>query len=216
MYLAGRPPALQIPTSTVELAFPISRWFKRGWTLQELVAPSSVQFFSREGIPLGTKKEREQQIHQITGIAIEALRGEPLSQFSTTERLLWAEARQTTVDEDGAYCLLGIFDIQMPLIYGEGRQKAFDRLKRKIQKSSNQAFSVSKRAPWLVPFDRNPRFIGRGSQLAELEGMVFAKDSTTKIAATGLGGVGKTQLVLESLFRIRDKHHDCSVIWISA
>ena len=102
------------------------------------------------------------------------------------------------MEEDGSYCLLGIFDIQMPPIYGEGRQKALDRLKRKIQKSSNHAISVSKRAPWLVPFERNPRFTGRESQLAELEGMVFVKDSTTKVAVTGLGGVGKTQLVLES------------------
>ncbi|KAF1817352.1 HET-domain-containing protein [Eremomyces bilateralis CBS 781.70] len=209
-------PDRQNPAATEELAFPNYRWFKRGWTLQELLAPSSVQFFSWKGKPLGSKKSREEEIRQITGIAIEALRGKPLSQFSPDERLLWAAKRQTTVEEDAAYCLLGIFDIQMPLIYGEGQKKALDRLKRKIQKSQNQALTSPKQAPWIVQFERNPRFTGRGSQLAELEGMIFAKDSTTKVAVTGLGGVGKTQLVLESLFRIKYEHHDCSVIWIPA
>jgi hypothetical protein len=179
-------------TSTEESAFANNRWFKRGWTLQELIAPSSVHFFSCEGKPLGSKKSRELQLHQITGIAIEALQGNTLSHFSTAERLSWAAQRQTTVEEDAAYCLLGVFDIQMPLIYGEGRQKALDRLKRKIQKSSNRAISVSNHAPWLVPFERTPRFTGRESQLAQLEGMLFAKTHTTKIAVTGLGGIGKT------------------------
>ncbi len=112
-------PEPQNPTSTVEAAFPNSRWFKRGWTLQELIAPSVVQFFSRTGEFLGDKTSREQQIHQITGIAIEALRGNPLSQFDPAERLSWAARRETTVEEDASYCLLGVFDIHMPLIYGE-------------------------------------------------------------------------------------------------
>ena len=204
------------PTSTIESAFPKSRWFKRGWTLQELIAPSSVQFFSRKGELLGNKKSREQQIHQITGIAIEALQGNALSQFDTAERLLWAARRETTVEEDAAYCLLGIFDIHMPLIYGEGQKKALDRLQRKIQKSSNPASLVSTDVPWIVPFERNPRFTGRESQLAQLEEKLFAKYYTTKIAITGLGGMGKTQLVLELLYRTKDKHKDCSVIWIPA
>jgi tetratricopeptide (TPR) repeat protein len=204
------------PTSTAESTFPDSRWFKRGWTLQELIAPSSVQFFSREGELLGNKKSREQQLHQITGIAINALQGNPLSQFDTTERLSWAARRETTVEEDAAYCLLGIFDIQIPLIYGEGQQKALDRLQRKIQKSSNPALLVLTDAPWIVPFERNPRFTGRESQLAQLEGKLFAKDHTAKIAITGLGGMGKTQLVLELLYRIKEKHKDCSIIWIPA
>ena len=204
------------PTSTVESAFPDSRWFKRGWTLQELIAPSSVQFFSRKGELLGNKKSREQQIHQITGIAIEALQGNPLSKFDIAERLSWAARRETTVEEDTAYCLLGIFDIHMPLIYGEGRKKALDRLQRKIQKSSNPASLVSTDTPWIVPFERNPRFTGREFQLAKLEGMLFVGGQTAKIAVTGLGGVGKTQLVLELIYRIREKHKNCSVIWIPA
>ena len=72
------------------------------------------------------------------------------------------------------------------------------------------------RTSWIVPFERNPRFTGREPQLAQLEGMLLAKDHTAKIAITGLGGVGKTQLVLELLFRTKNKHPSCSVIWIPA
>lgn len=65
-----------------ETAFQQSEWFTRDWTLQELIAPKVVEFFSAEGKKLGDKKSLERQIHQITGIAIEALQGKPLSQFN--------------------------------------------------------------------------------------------------------------------------------------
>jgi len=119
---------------TWESAFRKSRWFTRGWTLQELIAPASVEFFSLEGRRLGDKKSLERQVHEITGIAIQALRGEPLSNFSVNERMSWATKRKTKRKEDEAYCLLGIFDIHMPLIYGEGK-KAFSRLSEEIDKS---------------------------------------------------------------------------------
>ena len=67
-----------------------------------------------------------------------------------------------------------------------------------------------------MPFDRNPNFTGRETQLAQLEGRVFVGDRTTKVAITGLGGVGKTQLVLELVYRIRDRYKNCLVIWIPA
>jgi hypothetical protein len=119
-----------------ESAFRASRWFTRGWTLQELLAPASVEFFSREGKRLGDKKSLERQVYEITGIAVEALQGSPLSLFSVAERFSWAENRETTRKEDAAYSLLGIFDIRMSLIYGEGREEAFIRLKKKIDKTS--------------------------------------------------------------------------------
>jgi Heterokaryon incompatibility protein (HET) len=111
-----------------------SRWFTRGWTLQELLAPASVEFFSCEGIPIGDKTSLEAQIHDITRIATEALQGKPLSDFSVDERMDWAANRKTTRKEDQAYCLLGIFDIYMPLIYGE-RERALARLREEIDKS---------------------------------------------------------------------------------
>ena len=121
---------------TWESAFRESRWFTRGWTLQELIAPASVEFFSLEGKRLGDKKSLGQQIHEITGIAIQALQRNPLSNFSITERMSWAVKRKTTRKEDKAYSLLGIFGIYMPLIYGEG-ENAFIRLKEMIDKSIN-------------------------------------------------------------------------------
>jgi hypothetical protein len=113
------------------------RWFQRGWTLQELLAPSSVEFFSRDGQRLGDKGTLESQISQITGIASQALQGTPMSQFSIEERMSWAADRQTTKEEDKAYSLLGIFEVHMPLIYGEGQRNAFRRLREEIDKSLN-------------------------------------------------------------------------------
>ena len=115
-------------------AFRESRWFTRGWTLQELIAPISVEFYSSEGMRLGNKRSMEQQIHEITSIPASTLRGNPLSDFSFEERLSWATKRETTREEDKAYSLLGIFDIYMPLIYGEGGENVFKRLKKKIDK----------------------------------------------------------------------------------
>jgi hypothetical protein len=121
-----------------ELSFRKSKWFTRGWTLQELVAPAIVEFFSEEGEQLGNKKslESERHIHEVTGIPVKALRGSLLSDFSVPERMLWAEKRETTRKEDKAYSLLGIFDVYMPLIYGEGGENAFKRLREEMDKVS--------------------------------------------------------------------------------
>jgi hypothetical protein len=124
---------------TWKIAFRKSRWFKRGWTLQELIAPTSVKFFSQEGERVGSKSTLEQQIHEITGIPIAALYGAPLSQFSVDERMGWAAKRETKKKEDQAYCLFGIFGVFMPLIYGEG-ENALIRLRKKIDKSLKSRF----------------------------------------------------------------------------
>jgi hypothetical protein len=124
-----------------EKAFKTSRWFTRGWTLQELIAPKEVEFFSSDGMLLGDKKSMEQQIYEITGIPIQSLRGSPLANFSFHERMSWAKNRDTTREEDKAYSLLGIFDVCMPLIYGEGKEKAFLRLREQIEKEKPQGSS---------------------------------------------------------------------------
>jgi hypothetical protein len=115
-------------------AFQKSRWFTRGWTLQELIAPLSVEFFCSNGNLLGDKKSLERQLHEITRIAVLALQGVTLSAFSIKERMSWAETRETKRKEDRAYSLLGIFDIYMPLIYGEGAENAFSRLRDELEK----------------------------------------------------------------------------------
>jgi hypothetical protein len=121
---------------TWEQAFRESRWFTRGWTLQELLAPTSVEFFSKDSNRLGDKQSLEQLIHEITGIPVLALRGPVLSQFSAEQKLDWAKNRKTTREEDWAYSLLGIFEISIPVIYGEGRTKAVRRLRKEIDDAS--------------------------------------------------------------------------------
>ena len=106
--------------------------------LQELLAPISVEFFSRERKRLSNKRSLKQQIHEITGIADSALQGAPLSHFSIKERLSWIEPRETKLEEDKAYSMLGIFDVSMSLRYSEGRMKAFKRLLKKIEKPTNE------------------------------------------------------------------------------
>jgi hypothetical protein len=114
-------------------AFRRSRWFTRGWTLQELMAPRSVEFFSSEGKRLGSKISLEQQISEITRIPIDALRGQNLAKFSIEERMSWVASRVTTVKEDRAYCLLGVFGVFLPVIHGEGEEHAMKRLRKEIQ-----------------------------------------------------------------------------------
>lgn len=115
-------------------AFRQSWWFTRGWTLQELLAPPTVEFFSRNNKRLGNKISLDQEIHQITKIPIAAVRGQSLSDFSIEERMSWAASRTTTIKEDKIYCLLGIFEVFLPLIYGEGEVYATLRLREEIQR----------------------------------------------------------------------------------
>jgi hypothetical protein len=111
-----------------------SRWFLRGWTLQELLAPAMVEFFSQEGKKLGTKMSLQTVIHEITSIPPEVLNGAPLSQFSVNERLRWAEGRVTNRGEDRAYSLQGILDVELAPMYGEGEAGAFDPLKHELHR----------------------------------------------------------------------------------
>ena len=120
-----------------------SEWFSRGWTLQELIAPASVDFFSKEGVLLGNKASLEQDICEITGIPASALRGDPLSNFSVAERMSWASKRQTYRQEDVAYSLLGLFGIYLPLIYGEGKEHAFRRLTKEIENSPTGKYTTN-------------------------------------------------------------------------
>ncbi|KAK0738824.1 heterokaryon incompatibility protein-domain-containing protein, partial [Schizothecium vesticola] len=107
-----------------------SRWFTRGWTLQELIAPRNLVFYSREWSFLGTKASFASEISSITGMEKRYFIVTILD-ASVATRMSWLAKRQTTRIEDMAYCMLGIFDINMPLLYGEGH-KAFLRLQEEI------------------------------------------------------------------------------------
>ncbi|RTE73493.1 hypothetical protein BHE90_012067 [Fusarium euwallaceae] len=116
-----------------------SKWFTRGWTLQELIAPSSMIFFSRAWKKLGTKANPTlvRVISERTRIPRAILLGnQDLEAASIAQRMSWAADRRTTRREDLAYCLMGIFNINMPLLYGEG-EKAFIRLQEEIMRVSD-------------------------------------------------------------------------------
>ena len=121
-------------------AFCKSRWFRRGWTLQELIAPVSVEFLSRNWAAISSKHALVDLIETITKIDYKALLHlQPLDAFSVAQRLSWAAERITTRVEDRAYSLLGIFDINMPTLYGEG-DRAFRRLQELImQRTPDQS-----------------------------------------------------------------------------
>ncbi len=113
-----------------------SEWHKRGWTLQELIAPRTVIFLSQEWMTLGAKADHAGLLNQCTGIpeSILTLSRRP-AHFSIAQRMSWAARRTTTRLEDEAYCLMGIFDVNMPTLYGEGR-RAFRRLQEEIMRRS--------------------------------------------------------------------------------
>ncbi|CZR68823.1 related to WD40-repeat protein (notchless protein) [Phialocephala subalpina] len=198
-----------------ESAIRTSRWFTRGWTLQELLAPQSVEFFSQEGERIGDKRTLEQQVHEITGIAVPALRGTPLSQFDIEDRLSWAEHRQTTREEDKAYSLFGIFDIQIPLLYGEGGKKALKRLREEINKpSKDKAFKQlwEEGDIYLKELDRLPSASGaafnsfskqheptclpntRVDLLQDIYNWVDGQDERSIFWLNGLAGTGKSTI----------------------
>ncbi|KAK0742058.1 heterokaryon incompatibility protein-domain-containing protein [Apiosordaria backusii] len=118
--------------------FKRSRWWTRGWTLQELLAPTNVIFYSKEWFQLGTKHALAVLISEISGIDEDCLRNiKRVSHCSIAQRMSWASKRVVTREEDVAYSLLGIFGINMPLLYGEGSQNAFRRLQEEIIKVSD-------------------------------------------------------------------------------
>lgn len=115
-----------------------SEWFRRGWTLQELVAPKNVRFFNDSWESLGDKYELKGLLHTITGISEGVLLGTVgLDTVPACNKMAWAAGRATTRPEDMAYCLMGLFNVNMPLLYGEGAEKAFGRLQEEFIRTSD-------------------------------------------------------------------------------
>lgn len=152
--------------------FEASRWFTRGWTLQELLAPREVFFFDRNWQCVGSRTTLVSRVSRRTSIAEDvALTGEwPFA--TVAERMSWASGRQTTRPEDMAYCLLGIFDVNMPMLYGEG-EKAFVRLQEEIVKASDDesifAWDASGGpADGVGVFATHPRQFAQGARIERL------------------------------------------------
>jgi hypothetical protein len=114
-------------------SFVRSNWFNRGWTLQELIAPYFVEFYASDWSYIGSKRSLEDHLARITRISLRVLRGGSPNLCSTADRMSWAAFRETTRVEDMSYCLLGIFEVNMPLLYGEG-ERAFLRLQEEVLK----------------------------------------------------------------------------------
>lgn len=120
-----------------EDAFAKSMWFSRGWTLQELVAPEHVTFYNASWREIGSKASLRVAIAAVTQIDVAMLQtGANLEDYSIARRMSWASRRMTTRKEDMAYCLLGIFNVNMPMLYGEG-DRAFSRLQEEIMRNSD-------------------------------------------------------------------------------
>lgn len=120
------------PIDAPDSAFRRSKYFLRGWTLQELIAPRRVVFLAKDWTVLGEKRELAGLLEEITGIDADVLTFRHcLSDISVARRLSWASRRETGRPEDMAYCLMGLFDIHMPVLYGEGGA-AFERLQEAI------------------------------------------------------------------------------------
>ncbi|KAF2721785.1 hypothetical protein K431DRAFT_207095, partial [Polychaeton citri CBS 116435] len=127
-------------------AFRQSEWFKRGWTLQELLAPRLVIFLTRDWEIIGHKGDKQRKriptgpslelhIAQATGIPAQVLSDYQQSyNFPIDDRLKWMEGRSTKRPEDTSYCLFGMFDVSIPVLYGEGKEKARQRLLDEIER----------------------------------------------------------------------------------
>ena len=128
-----------------------SEWFKRGWTLQELLASREVVFCDRSWKAIGTKTRLKAYVSRATHISIRHLFTP--SEASVAAKMSWACHRQTSRPEDIAYSLLGLFDVNMPLLYGEGGYKAFQRLQYEIVRSrrDESIFAWSRRFDPMIP-----------------------------------------------------------------
>lgn len=137
------------PGLTPGLSLAQSIYFTRGWTLQELIAPPNLEFYDSKWNLIDTKAALAPALEKITSIpaglfsgawrklCAHGMAGQSLQLLSVAQRLSWAAERCTTRPEDIAYCLMGLFGVHMPLLYGEGEEKAFARLQAEIASNTN-------------------------------------------------------------------------------
>ncbi|KAF5343208.1 hypothetical protein D9758_013440 [Tetrapyrgos nigripes] len=151
------------------------KWFTRGWTLQELLAPSYVVFLDQDWKMIGTRYSLADVISAITSIPVSVFRDGDFDKFSVAQKMSWAAPRQTTRPEDMAYCLLGIFRVSMSPIYGEGGARAFMRLQQEIINISDDRSIFA----WVAPYGENgPRgLLARSPAEFRISGEVKASEA---------------------------------------
>ncbi|TFK87719.1 HET-domain-containing protein [Polyporus arcularius HHB13444] len=167
----------------LDAKFRQSRWFTRGWTLQELLAPDRVIFLSSAWTFMGTKATHARLVSEITKIPeVVLLLEEEIWDMSVARRMSWASQRKTTRAEDDAYCLMGIFDINMPPLYGEGK-KAFGRLQEEIMKRSTDSTLFAWSHLTFLPSDADEMSLLSPSTLlfSRAGDLLFAPDTMYKI-----------------------------------
>ncbi|KAF2009503.1 HET-domain-containing protein [Aaosphaeria arxii CBS 175.79] len=157
--------------------FTKSRWWTRGWTLQELIAPPIVEFYTANWVEIGTKLSLQEQITEITGIDEGVLRDVDPLRRNVAVRMSWAAHRVTSRIEDRAYCLMGIFGVNMPLLYGEGN-RAFSRLQEEILKV-REDYSLFAWSPVLFSSPMNPQKVSKGMLADSPSDFVDSRDHWT-------------------------------------
>jgi len=188
------------PNTSAEAGLARCRWFTRGWTLQELLAPRTVDFYDMTWKYRASKLDFINTISSCTGIPISVLQGHlALVDCSVAMRMAWAAHRQTTRVEDMAYCLLGVFDIHLPLIYGEGL-KSFRRLQEEIVKRNNDLTIFA----WDVPQSHIQQFLGlfapSPAAFADSSGIMPFADVFSDFSVTNMGLLASGDVPLRAAF----------------
>lgn len=166
-----------------------SNWFERGWTLQELIAPKEVIFYNASWQQIGDKTSLRGHISAITNIPCKVLQGAQLNTFSAAEKMSWASNRRTTRVEDIAYSLMGLFGVNMPLLYGE-KEKAFFRLQQQIIEATNDQSIFAWKDQNLALDDevgmlaRSPRLFAESNGVRSL--VWWSRQSNLSITSHGL------------------------------
>ncbi|PPJ59912.1 hypothetical protein CBER1_08318 [Cercospora berteroae] len=187
--------------------FLVSRWFTRGWTLQELIAPYAIDFYNTSFQKIGdcykSTSVNPQSfeikflslhflVQRATSISLEDLWVGRRAAPCIAQRMSWAAKRTTTRPEDMAYCLLGLFGVNMPLLYGEGGERAFERLQLEIlSRGTDQSLFMWK---------------PDASQYYRQENFFFQLNGFSLLASSPTAFVGCTEAVSENAQNTRDSH----------
>ncbi|KAL8848607.1 MAG: hypothetical protein Q9221_006381 [Calogaya cf. arnoldii] len=210
-----------------ETRFSASSWFTRGWTLQELLAPELLTFYDTDWKKIGDKDMLCGLISATTGIKesfISSRMKLPIESASVAVRMSWVARRTTSRSEDMAYCLLGLFDVNMPLLYGEGVKKAFLRLQTEIIKESDDEtiFAWTANVPMSGMLANDPCFFSdsgaiyktRAYGYGELRYWMTNKGLALRIPDCQLGEQVKSEVgttFLIPLFICSDSHYDLGI-----
>ena len=204
--------------------FKNSRWFTRGWTLQELLAPQDIIFFDQDWQEIGTRMNLEFEISQATGIETKYIRWPEGA--SVAAKMSWASGRGTTRTEDLAYCLLGLFDVNMPLIYGEGK-KAFMRLQHEILKATNDDSIFAWSDDSLIAsglFAQGPYSFTNSKHIASNHTSKTGKEWTTTprgtstdailqdVSAADIKDISETHAIADVMERLRSRPEEANVV----